>query len=148
MRIDKKDFVKAKMHHPLSPGEALKMLRELQELNQSDLAKLTNINQSNISAIENGCSQLGRDRALLLAHALKVHPSVILFPDFDIADVVIVVSTDKKFLATSEGQKSARTSPFFEKRLDLIKNKIDRVKKAIGDKNFSEFGELIEKEAL
>lgn len=70
-------------------------------------------------------------------------------PDyFDIADVVTVVSLDKKYLATSEGQKSARTSPFFEKRLSLIKNKIDRVKKAIEDKNFSEFGELVEREAL
>ncbi|KKQ94190.1 MAG: diphosphomevalonate decarboxylase [Candidatus Levybacteria bacterium RIFCSPLOWO2_12_FULL_39_17] len=76
--------------------------------------------------------------------ALSIFP-----PDyFEIVDVVTVVSTDKKFLATSEGQQSARTSPFFEKRLDLIKNKIDRVKKAIEDKNFSEFGELIETEAL
>ncbi|EKD87024.1 MAG: hypothetical protein ACD_37C00071G0003 [uncultured bacterium] len=67
---------------------------------------------------------------------------------FEIADVVAVVSTDKKFLATSEGQKSARTSPFFPTRLSLIKDKINRVKKAIEDKNFSEFGELIEREAL
>lgn len=73
----------------------------------------------------------------------------IFSPDyFDIADVVAVVSTDKKFLATSEGQKSARTSPFFEYRLKNIKNKINRVKKAIEDKNFSEFGDLIEKETL
>lgn len=70
-------------------------------------------------------------------------------PDyFEIADVVAVVSLDKKFLATSEGQKSARTSLFFEKRLSLINGKIDRVKKAIEDKNFSELGELIEREAL
>ena len=76
--------------------------------------------------------------------ALSIFP-----PDyFGIIDVVVVVSTEKKFLATSKGQQSARTSPFFEKRLDLIKNKIDRVKKAIEDKNFSEFGELIETEAL
>lgn len=76
--------------------------------------------------------------------------AVSIFPSdyFDIADVVVVVSLDKKFLATSEGQKSARTSPFFEKRLSLIKNKIDRVKKAIEEKNFSEFGELVEREAL
>ena len=87
MRIDKKDFVKAKMHHPLSPGEALKMLRELQELNQSDLAKLTNINQSNISAIENGSRQMGRERAIVFAKALHVHPAVLLFPDFDLSDV-------------------------------------------------------------
>ena len=76
--------------------------------------------------------------------------AVSVFPPeyFGIADVVTVVSADKKFLATSEGQKSARTSPFFETRLTLIRNKIDRVKKAIEDKNFSEFGDLIEKEAL
>src|SRR3990167_8887228 len=78
------------------------------------------------------------------SYAISVFP-----PDhFDIADVVTVVSTEKKFLATSEGQKSARTSPFFEKRLSMIGDKIDRVKKAIEDKNFSEFGDLIEKEAL
>lgn len=75
---------------------------------------------------------------------------VSIFPPehFDIADIVAVVSTEKKFLATSEGQKSARTSPFFEKRLSLIDNKIERVKKAIEEKNFSEFGDLIEREAL
>lgn len=67
---------------------------------------------------------------------------------FDIADIVTVVSIDKKFLATSEAQKSARTSPFFETRLKNIKGKINRVKKAIEDKNFSESGELIETEAL
>ncbi len=76
--------------------------------------------------------------------------AVSVFPPehFDIADVVTVVSLDKKFLATSEGQKSARTSPFFEKRLSMIGDKIERVKKTIEDKNFSEFGELVEREAL
>lgn len=78
------------------------------------------------------------------SYAVSIFP-----PDyFEIADVVTVVSTDKKFLATSEGQKSARTSLFFETRLSLIKDKIKRVKKAIEDKNFSEFGELVESEAL
>ncbi len=75
---------------------------------------------------------------------------VSIFPPnhFEIADVVIVVSTEKKFLATSEGQKSARTSPFFPERLRLIKDKIERVKKAIEEKDFTAFGELIEREAL
>ncbi|MBI2621354.1 MAG: diphosphomevalonate decarboxylase [Candidatus Levybacteria bacterium] len=78
------------------------------------------------------------------SYAVSIFP-----PDYlDIVDVVVVVSTEKKFLATSEGQKTARTSPFFETRLNLIRNKINRVKKAIEDKNFSEFGELIEREAL
>jgi transcriptional regulator with XRE-family HTH domain len=85
--INKNDFVKAKMHLPLTPGEALKTLRELQGFSQNDLAKLTGINQSNISAIENGTRQMGRVRALIFAKTLHVHPAVLLFPDFDMADV-------------------------------------------------------------
>lgn len=81
--IDKNDFIKSKVHTAITPGEALKMLRELQGLSQNDLAKLTGITQSNISALENGSRQLGRDRALTLAKALHVHPAVLLFPDFD-----------------------------------------------------------------
>ena len=63
------------------------MIRELQSLSQNDLAELANMNQSNISAIENGARQMGRARAMALAKALHVHPAVLLFHDFDIADV-------------------------------------------------------------
>lgn len=87
MKINKKDFVKAKVHAHLTPGEALKMLRELQGLTQADLAKITGISQSNISALESGARQMGRERAIVFAKALKVHPSVLLFPDFDIKQV-------------------------------------------------------------
>jgi len=87
MKINKKDFVKAKIHAHLTPGEALKMLRELQGLTQADLAKITGINQSNISALESNAKQMGRERALMFAKALKVHPAVLLFPDFDIKKV-------------------------------------------------------------
>jgi diphosphomevalonate decarboxylase len=70
-------------------------------------------------------------------------------PDyFDIADVIAVVSTEKKFLATSEGQKSARSGIFFEKRLEGIPEKIKNVKKLIEEKNFSDFGDIVEREAL
>ena len=82
--INKKDFVVARVHQAVSPGEALKMLRELQGLSQAELAKLTGISQPNISALENSTRQLGRGRALILAKVLHVHPAVILFPDFDI----------------------------------------------------------------
>jgi len=85
--INKRNFVKAKVHYDLTPGEALKQLRELQNLSQNELADLTGISQSNLSALENGTRQLGRERALVLAKALKVHPAVILFPDFDINKV-------------------------------------------------------------
>ncbi len=54
MRINKRDFVKAKVNKELSPGEMLKIIRELQELSQKELSYLTGIPQSNISAIESG----------------------------------------------------------------------------------------------
>jgi len=81
------NFEKAKVHEIVTPGEALRMIRELQGLSQNDLSQLTHMNQSNISAIENGSRQMGRERAIILARALHVHPAVLLFPDFDMADV-------------------------------------------------------------
>ena len=83
----KKGFVKARININMTPGEMLRTLRKLQELSQRELAELTGINQSNISALETGARQIGRERSLLLAKALKVHPAVILFPDFDIQEV-------------------------------------------------------------
>jgi transcriptional regulator with XRE-family HTH domain len=85
--MNKKEFQSAKIHTTITPGDALKMLRELQGLSQNDLARITGISQPNISAIENNQRQLGRERAITLAIALKVHPAVLLFPDFDIANV-------------------------------------------------------------
>jgi len=87
MGMNKNDFVRARVNRKISPGEMLQTLRELQELTQKDLSDATGISQSNISAMENNVSQIGRDRALALAKVLKVHPAVILFPDFDIAQV-------------------------------------------------------------
>ena len=85
--MDKKNFVKAKINVQMTPAEMLKTIRELQGLSQLDLAKLTGMTQSNISALETGAKNIGRERALVLAKALKVHPAVILFPDFDIEQV-------------------------------------------------------------
>jgi transcriptional regulator with XRE-family HTH domain len=87
MTIDKTDFVRAKVHCEVTPGESLKMLRALQGFSQKDLELLTGISQSNLSALENDTTQMGRDRALVLAKALHVHPSVLLFPNFDMSQV-------------------------------------------------------------
>lgn len=73
-----------------------------------------------------------------------------IFPSdyFEISDVIAVVSTEKKFLATSEGQKSARSGIFFQNRIENIPSKINIIKELIRDKKFTEFGELVEAEAL
>lgn len=78
------DYRKARKTVDVSIGESVRILRELQELSQSDLARLTGIPQSTISAIENDRVNLGVQRAKTLARALKCHPAVLVFPGWDV----------------------------------------------------------------
>ena len=79
-----KDFRKAKKRIDVTVGESVKIIRELQELSQNELAELTGIPQSTISAIENDRVQLGVERAKVLARALQCHPAVLVFPGWNI----------------------------------------------------------------
>lgn len=78
------DYRKAKQRIEVSVGESVRILRELQEMSQNELAKATGIPQSTISAIENGRVRLGVDRAKVLARALRCHPAVLVFPGWDV----------------------------------------------------------------
>ena len=79
-----KDFKKAKKTANVSVGESVRIIRELQEMSQNDLAKATGIPQSTISAIENNRVKLGVERAKVIAIALKCHPAVLVFPGWEI----------------------------------------------------------------
>ncbi len=79
-----KDYRRARKSIEVTVGESVRILREFQELSQNDLAKLTGIPQSTISAIENDRIQLGVERAKVLARALHCHPAVLLFPGWDV----------------------------------------------------------------
>ena len=79
-----KDYRKAKKQIDISVGESVKIIRELQELSQNELAELTNIPQSTISAIENDRVKLGVERAKVLASALNCHPAVLVFPGWQL----------------------------------------------------------------
>ena len=76
-------FRPAKRRACVSVGESVRIIRELQELSQNQLAELTGIPQSTISAIENDRVSLGVERAKALARALKCHPAVLVFPGWD-----------------------------------------------------------------
>ena len=82
--MDMSQFTKAKKSISVSVGESVRIIRELQELSQTELAELTGIPQSTISSIENERINLGVERAKVIARALKVHPSVLLFPGWDV----------------------------------------------------------------
>jgi transcriptional regulator with XRE-family HTH domain len=79
-----REFRPARRRVEVSVGESVRSLRELQELTQGQLAELTRIPQSTISAIENGRVNLGVERAKVLARALKCHPAVLVFPGWDV----------------------------------------------------------------
>ncbi len=78
------DYQKAKNRIDLSVGESVRILRELQEMSQNELATVCGIPQSTISAIENDRVRLGVDRAKVLARALRCHPAVLVFPGWDV----------------------------------------------------------------
>lgn len=81
-----KDYRKAKKTIEVSVGESVRIMRELQELSQTKLARLTGIPQSTISGIENDRIQIGVERAKILALALKCHPAVLVFPGWEIKE--------------------------------------------------------------
>jgi transcriptional regulator with XRE-family HTH domain len=78
------DYRKAIKRIDVSTGDSVRILRELQEMSQNDLAAATGIPQSTISAIENDRVRLGVDRAKVLAKALRCHPAVLVFPGWDV----------------------------------------------------------------
>ena len=82
--MNHEDFREARRNVEVSVGESVRIIRQLQDLSQNELSRLTGIPQSTISAIENDRVNLGVERAKLLARALKCHPAVLVFPGWDI----------------------------------------------------------------
>jgi transcriptional regulator with XRE-family HTH domain len=81
-------YEKAERRIDISPGESVRILRELQELSQNKLSEMTGLPQPTISAIEKGRINLGVERAKTLAKALQCHPAVLVFPGWEIGEGV------------------------------------------------------------
>ena len=82
MKLKKEDFVAAGNYAELTPGEVIRMLRELKGWTQEALAGRSGITATNISLLENGRVDIGKRRAEQLAKAFGVHPAIIMFPGF------------------------------------------------------------------
>jgi transcriptional regulator with XRE-family HTH domain len=76
------EYSPAKRRGRLTPGRALKLVRELQDMTQNELAAKSGLDQSVISAMENERTAIGVERGRKLARALRVHPAVIVFSDW------------------------------------------------------------------
>lgn len=77
------EFVVAKKYGKLTPGKALKIYRELQGYTQAELAQKSGLKLATISSLEHDRIVMGIDRAKVLGRALKVHPAVLAFADWD-----------------------------------------------------------------
>ncbi len=77
-------FIQAKKRVDVTPGESVRIIRELQGLTQTQLSASCGIPQTTISGIETGRVNLGVERAKALAIALHVHPAVLVFPGWQL----------------------------------------------------------------
>ena len=67
---------------------------------------------------------------------------------WEIVDIVVIVSQEKKTVSSTAGQKLYSSSPFFALRLNKINDKIKLCKNYLQKKDFTQLGELVEQEAL
>ena len=82
--MNKKMFRRARKRVDVSVGQSVRIIRELQEMSQNDLARISGIPQSTISAVENDRVNLGVERAKVIARALKCHPAVLVFSGWEV----------------------------------------------------------------
>ena len=78
------EFRRARKSIEVTIGESVRIIRELQGLSQNQLADLTGIPQSTLSAIENDRVKLGVERAKVIGRALRCHPAVLVFPGWEV----------------------------------------------------------------
>ncbi len=73
-----------------------------------------------------------------------------LFPAdyWNIRDVVAIVGSDAKKVSSTEGHAAAESSPLYKARIREMPQKIRKIKEAIKKREFSEFGEIVEAEAM
>lgn len=67
---------------------------------------------------------------------------------WDLVDLIAVVSDEEKAVGSTAGHPLVRTSPFYQARLGTLQATLQQVRRAILERNFTAFGELIEQEAL
>lgn len=80
----------------LSSGEVLKGLRIKSNLSQDELADLTGIQRSNLSALENDRTSMTSYYAEIFATVFKVHPSDILYPNGHVKKSADLLKLEKK----------------------------------------------------
>jgi diphosphomevalonate decarboxylase len=84
----------------------------------------------------------GRDDDSSYAH--QIAP-----PDYwDIRIITVMLDSRPKSISSSEGHRAAKTSPFYEARLNALPQTLEVVKQSLLDRDFCCFGRAVEREAV
>lgn len=78
------------------------------------------------------------------SYAYSVYPHTY----WDLRDILVIVDFHTKKVPTTKGQEGVTTSPFWKDRVEKIPAKIEKMAKALKEKNFQHLGELIEEDCL
>lgn len=73
-----------------------------------------------------------------------------LYPQtwWDLRDIIAIVGEASKKISSSEGHVLTESSPFYKPRIEGMERKIKTIKKALKEKDFKKFGEILEEEAV
>lgn len=84
----------------------------------------------------------GTDSSSSYAHSL--------YPEtyWDLRDLLVIVDRTMKKISTTDGMEAIRTSPKLAPRLEAVPRRIEDMKAAFTQKNFSWFGDILEDECL
>lgn len=67
---------------------------------------------------------------------------------WQLADVIALIQDGPKDVSSLEGHRRATTSPFFDRRLELLPERLDGVRQAIRDRDLDTLGPIIERDAI
>lgn len=115
------------------------------ELDKKEMSKLARLASGTACrSIPDGFAEWKKGTSPKNSYAEQIYP-----PEYwEIVDVVAIVTKKMKKISSTKGHHLADTSPFYKKRIEEIPEKIKKIKSAMKKKDFSEFGQIIEKEAL
>jgi len=67
---------------------------------------------------------------------------------WDLRDVVAILDTSEKRVSSRAGHKLAETSPYFVHRLEEIPRRLEVVRRAVAERDFSSLAPIVEEEAI
>jgi len=78
------------------------------------------------------------------APAARISPAA----HWDLRCVIALLETGQKEISSLEGHRRAATSPHFARRLELVPERLDAVRRAVRDRDLSSLGRVLEREAI